>query len=67
MILLLYRFSIGDYSTILVDFKLDDIAGYRVNISTLKIRKLIGDKARYNEKEKELIVSHKINKKLDTL
>ena len=41
-----------------------------MNISALKMRKLIGDKplvvARHNNKAKELIVSYEINRKLDT-
>ena len=69
--LLLHRFGIKDYEAIIVDFKLEDAAECRVNICTLNIRRLIGDKslvaARHNEKAKELIVSCKINRKLDAL
>ena len=71
MILLLCRFSIEDYRVIIIDFKLENLVGYKVNIYTLNMRRLIGDKplvtARYNEKAKELIISHEINRKLDTL
>ena len=56
---------------IIIDFKLEDVVGYRVNIYTLNVKRLIGDKrlvvARCNKKLKELIVSYKINRKLDNL
>ena len=71
MILLLYGFGTRDHRAIITDFELEDAVGYRVNICTLNIKSLIGDKslvvARYNKKVKELIVSHKINRKLDYL
>ena len=71
VILLLCRFSIEDYRVILVDSKLDDAAGHRVNICTLNMRRLIEDKplviVRFNDKARELIVSHKINRKLNAL
>ena len=71
MILLPYRFSAEDYRAILVDFKLENIAGYRVKICTLNMRRLIGNKssvvARHNDKAKELIFFCEINRKLDTL
>ena len=70
-VLLLDRFGIGDYRVILVDFKLNDLAGYRVNICTPNARRLIEHEpsvvARYNNKAKELIVSYKTNRKLETL
>ena len=56
---------------IIIDFKFEDIVEFRVNICTLNIKRLIGDKpsvvARYNEKVKELIISHNINRKLNDL
>ena len=56
---------------IIIDFRLDNVAECRVNIYTLNMRRLLDDKplvvARYNAKITELVVSHKINRKLDSL
>ena len=71
MILLPCRFNTGDYRAIIIDFRLDNVVRYGVNIYTLSIIRLIGYKpsvvARYNDKVKELIVSCKVNRRLDTL
>ena len=56
---------------IIIDFKLKCVTEHRVNICTLNIRRLLEDKpsvvARYDKKAKKLIVSNKINRKLNNL
>ena len=68
--LLPHQFCAEDHRVIIINFKLDYIAGYRVNIYTPNVKRLIRDMtlvvARYNNKAKKLIVSYKINRKLDT-
>ena len=70
-ILLIYQFGTENYRAIIINFKLDNIVGHKVNICTLNTRKLIEDNslivARCNNKIKELMVSYKINRRLDTL
>ena len=70
-IIILYRFSTGDYKATITDFKLEDAAEYRVNTYTPNMRRLIEDKslvvARHYDKAKGLIVSFKINRKIYTL
>ena len=71
IVLLLDRFGTEDYSMIIVDFNLRDIAGYWVKICYLGIRRLTGDNKlaveKYNAKALELLIFHSIDKKLDKL
>ena len=71
IILLPCRFGMGDHRLIIINFRLDDIVEYRVNIYALNMRRLIGNKslvvARCNAKAIELVVSYKINRNLDIL
>ena len=41
VIIFYYRFGIEDHRVILVDFKLSNVAGYRVKIYSLEMRRLI--------------------------
>ena len=54
-----HGFSIGYYRVILVNFKLNDIAGYRVKICSLEMRRLICKNKvaveKYNVKALELL------------
>ena len=66
-----YRFSAGDYRVILVDFKLSDIAKYRVKICSLGMRRLIYKNKvaveKHNMKALELLQFHEIDEKLDKI
>ena len=71
VVLLLHKFSIGNHRIIAVDFNLKDVAGYQVKICYPEMRRLVGDNKlvieKYNAKVLELLIFHKIDKKLDKL
>ena len=65
------RFGTGDYQIILVDFKFSNVAGYRINICSSGIWRLIYDNKiaieKYIKKTLELLLFYQIDKKLDKL
>ena len=70
-VILSYRFGIEDYRIILVNFKQSNVGGYRVNICSPVIYRLMYENnftvEKCIKKSLDLLQFHKIDKKLDKI